>query len=134
MTLKKITQLLVCSLIVFVYSCVEVPESEYLKDDEPLLFLNKKGDYKLIHYSRKCDASEKYCANISLIPANDSLPDTEGNVFVFKSGNGLNAFLDTVAYSNWLNDSTLRITYNKNIPIVKRETRVNKFSIVYRTM
>jgi hypothetical protein len=86
---------------------------------------------KIVKFDRECGATVANSIQLSVISYKDTLPNESGNLFITNSKVGGYIETDTSVSVFWLNDTTVKIKYDKDLDIFKKDTAVNKIKIFY---
>jgi hypothetical protein len=79
---------------------------------------------KILIFGRDCGATTANSIQISVLKAKDSLPNDGGNIFISNARGNVEA--------SWVNEKIIRIKYNRNLEIYKKDSLVSGFEIVYQ--
>ncbi len=81
------------------------------------------GKMKIVLFSRDCGATTGFNMQAMVLGANESLPDTPGNAFIFD---------DCEASVSWQNDNSVLVVFDRNVRVFQKELSVSGISFEYR--
>ena len=89
---------------------------------------NRYKQYKILKFSRSCGATTGPSTQISVLPFDKELSNEDGgNIFV------CNAYInDTSVKVQWTNDTSILITYKKDLEIFKNDSTFNDVKVKYQ--
>ena len=94
-------------------------------------YRNPSRIYKVIAFDRGCGATTASSIQLSVIPIEEDLENTSGNIFIASSISGNDLKNDRTIMVSWLNDSTIKVKCDSRLNIFKKENKNGKFNIVY---
>ncbi len=98
------------------------------ENEHPVEHPSPDSQGKYVQFSRNCGATTSENLQISLLQANQPLPDEEANTFIADNNHGVTQF---VAQGEWVSARELRITYSSKSRVFKKESRVGPVVITY---
>lgn len=102
--------------------CANNPLAEYF---------NRTKSHKIIKFDRDCGATTANSIQLSVIPVEEDLENTGGNIFVAGSISGADLKNDKSVLVSWLNDHTIKVKYDSRLKIFKKESAKGKIKIIY---
>lgn len=94
---------------------------------------NSSKNYWLLKYFSWCGYASSNNINFSLLGSYDSLQDETRIVFVAASRVQSELDKDTTINYQWLNDSTILFTHNKDLQIFRKVHQLGSIHFRYRT-
>jgi hypothetical protein len=93
-------------------------------------------EWKVVLYSRSCGATTGYSTHISILKANESLPNEGGNTFTADDSERRNVQinLEGLIYveAEWLDATTVLIKYDSLAYVHEQDNNVNGITINYK--
>lgn len=102
--------------------CANKPLAEYF---------NRTKNHKIIKFDRNCGATTANSIQLSVIPVEEDLENSAGNIFIANSLSGNDLKNDKSVLVSWLNDHTIKVKYDSRLKIFKKESANGKFKIIY---
>jgi hypothetical protein len=93
--------------------------------------INQAKTYKVVKFDRGCGATTGNSIQLSVIPVDEHLENTAGNVFIAGSMSGSYLKDDKSVSVSWLNDSTIKIKYDNKLKIFKKDITRGKLKVLY---
>ena len=81
------------------------------------------GKMKIVVFSRDCGATTGFNTQATVLGANERLPDSPGNAFIFD---------DCEANVSWQSDSSVLVVFDRDVRVSKKEVSVRGIAFEYR--
>lgn len=98
-----------------------------------LKIINNSKSHKIVKFDRGCGATTSNNIQLSVLKFSDSLSNEAGNIFISDSSEGVANEEDIGVQVYWLNDSSIKIIYPKDLQVFKKDSLVNNFKVIYET-
>ena len=98
------------------------------ENEAPVEFPSPDGYWKYVLFDRNCGATTRSNYQLSVLSANERLPNRAANTFIADDNRGVARF---VAQPAWISGHVLQITYSAKARLFKKETRVGDVEIKY---
>ena len=92
---------------------------------------NSKNNYRVVKFYNWCGYTSSNNINFSLLSAADSIENRQRMIFVAGSLVGDNLDRDTTINVTWKSDTSILITYDHNLQIIQKKSRLDDIEIEY---
>ena len=92
---------------------------------------NGNRNYKVVKFYNWCGLTSSNNNNFSLLRLTDSIEDRQRIIFVVNSTVGEKLDQDTSVEIKWISDSSLAITYDRNLIVFEKKSSLDNVAIKY---
>ena len=92
---------------------------------------NENKTFKIVKFDRGCGTTTGNSIQISIIKADDKLPNEGGNALVIDSKVGLYLERDTSIYFRWVDNNSVEMKCDTDLIFYQKESVVNGIKIIY---